>query len=99
MQAAAIVDAAVSIRPFQFAPDTVRESRSARGVDEHRRDRAHDHVGRIAQVAAVLTIAGGSVGAASVLAAPPSSVHARTVAPIPAAELRAKLNTLLLEHA
>ena len=52
------------------------------------------------RLAAVITIAASGVGAATTLAAgatTPTRSHA--IAPIPAAELRAKLNTLLQEHA
>jgi hypothetical protein len=55
---------------------------------------------RAARIAALVTIAVGGVATVSTLAvAATTPEHAHGVAPIPAAELRAKLNTLLQEHA
>ena len=52
-----------------------------------------------ARIAALVTIAAGGVATISTLAVAGTPAHAHGVAPIPAAELRAKLNTLLQEHA
>ena len=54
---------------------------------------------RAARIAALVTIAAGGVATISTLAVAGTPAHAHGVAPIPAAELRAKLNTLLQEHA
>lgn len=63
----------------------------------------NSRINRAGRLAAVITLAASGVGAVATFAAaattslPSHSSHA--VAPIPAAELRAKLNTLLQEHA
>ena len=58
-------------------------------------------INQLARVALVLSIATGGIGAASTFAVAATTPLRPSVklAPIPAAELRAKLNTLLQEHA